>query len=31
VQINMSKAKDLGGLNMLVANNPLFIIKGVKP
>ncbi len=31
VMISLSKAKDLGGLNMLVANNPVFIIKGVRP
>ncbi len=31
VMINLSKAKDVGGLNMLAANNPVFIIKGVRP
>lgn len=31
VLISLTKAKDLGGLNMLAANNPVFIIKGVRP
>lgn len=31
VLISLSKARDLRGLNMLVANNPVFIIKGVRP
>jgi len=29
--ISLSKAKDVGGLNMLAAFNPVFIIKGVRP
>ena len=29
--VNLSKAKELGELSMLKANNPVFIIKGTKP
>lgn len=29
--VNLSKSRSVGGLNMLAANNPLFIIKGIKP
>lgn len=29
--LSLTKARDIGGLNMLAANNPVFIIKGVRP
>ncbi|MFQ5736684.1 MAG: precorrin-6y C5,15-methyltransferase (decarboxylating) subunit CbiE [Thermodesulfobacteriota bacterium] len=31
VVVNLSKAADLGGLSIFRANNPVYIIKGVKP